>query len=135
MKPDRMTELFFFDEATAFAAGHRPCFRCRYRDATRFVGAWRSGNDRPNERLTDVDDALRHERESDGWTAPLARLPDGVFIDLDGPMIVRGGSLYPWSLNGYSRPEVGSNDTVRVITPQSVVEAFRSGYSPQIGIA
>lgn len=135
MKPDRMTELFFLDEATAFAAGHRPCFRCRYRDATRFLNAWRSGNNRSNERLTDLDDALRREREANRWTAPFDRLPDGALIDMDGPMVVLGGSLYPWSIGGYGSLEAGRNDTVLVITPQSVVEAFRSGYSPQIGIA
>jgi len=29
MAPGRYTELFFLDEATACAAGHRPCHECR----------------------------------------------------------------------------------------------------------
>ena len=37
------TELFFLDEATAFAAGHRPCFFCRRDDANRFRAAWEAG--------------------------------------------------------------------------------------------
>jgi hypothetical protein len=135
LEPGHMTELFFFDEATGFAAGHRPCFRCRYRDATQFLNSWRSGNNRPDARISDVDDVIHQEREACGWIAPLDRLPDGAFVDLDGPMVVRGGSLYRWSLNGYEGPKPGSYNTVRVITPQSVVEAFRSGFSPQIGIA
>src|SRR5436853_7505403 len=44
MTPGRWTELFFLDEATAFAAGHRPCFECRKEDATRFKSCWIHGN-------------------------------------------------------------------------------------------
>ncbi len=55
------TELFFLDEATAFAAGHRPCFFCRRDDANRFRAAWEEGNGVADIRAREID-AVLHRR-------------------------------------------------------------------------
>ena len=38
------TELFFLDEPTVLAAGHRPCFECRRKDAEKFAEQWRAAH-------------------------------------------------------------------------------------------
>src|SRR5216684_8032834 len=60
------TELFFLDEATAFAAGHRPCFFCRRNDANRFRAAWQESNRVADVLARDIDAALHGERLSGG---------------------------------------------------------------------
>jgi hypothetical protein len=104
------TELFFLDEATAFAAGHRPCFFCRHQDALRFRAAWEQGN-----RVTDIlapeMDAVLHRERLSGTSkrlhelpAPIERLPDGAMVALDGEshVVVKGQALR-WSFDGYRR--------------------------------
>jgi hypothetical protein len=88
MAPNRYTELFFLDEATALAAGHRPCAECRRADFLRFRAAWLAGNPGrglgPRPRVAEIDRVLHAERVGPGgrptWTAPLADLPDGVMV-------------------------------------------------------
>jgi hypothetical protein len=167
MTPNRWTELFFFDEATAFSAGHRPCFECRRADALRFKRAWLAGN--PEQKFNEktpiafIDEILHRERiAKDGskirHEEKLAALPNGTFIDLNNaPYLVWAGQLYKWTPEGYSleatvpgnrtsaMPEPGSRKTeahnsqnpspdsiVRVLTPRSIVNAFRAGYIPAI---
>src|SRR5947209_12559862 len=84
------TELFFLDEATAFAAGHRPCFFCRRDDAERFRAAWEKGNDRSGVRASEMDEVLHRER-LDGKAKrlhplpmPLEKLPDGAMVQAAG---------------------------------------------------
>src|SRR5207245_10050941 len=90
MQPGRFTELFFLDEATAFAAGHRPCALCRRADYNRFLeltGA--RGAD-------EIDARLHEERVGQRGPAP-GDLPDGAFVLLDGePWPVAGGGLPRW---------------------------------------
>ncbi|MGC2774847.1 MAG: hypothetical protein WA418_04335, partial [Bradyrhizobium sp.] len=80
------TELFFLDEATAFAAGHRPCFYCRRDDANRFRAAWEQGNGLANIRARDIDAVLHRERLEGGkkrlhaLPAPIEALPDGAMV-------------------------------------------------------
>ena len=80
------TELFFLDEATAFAAGHRPCFFCRRQDANRFRAAWEQGNGIANVRAGDMDAVLHAERLSSGkkrlhaLSMPMQQLPDAVMV-------------------------------------------------------
>src|ERR1700710_2043149 len=92
------TELFFLDEATAFAAGHRPCFYCRRADANGFRAAWESGNNVTAVRATDMDEVLHRER-LDGrakrlheLSMPLDALPDGAMVQAGGDsyLIARG---------------------------------------------
>ena len=66
MSPGRYTELFFLDEASAFAAGHRPCGECRRADFAAFKAAWFAGNATTdlgwNPPITQVDAILHRER-------------------------------------------------------------------------
>ena len=126
------TELFFLDEPTALAAGHRPCFECRRSSAKAFAAAF------PGER-TDADamDAVLHRERLDGrrkrlWRAPIAALPDGAFVAIDGrPHAVRGGELWPWSFAGYGAPMgFEGEEMADVLTPPSTVAALAAGYRP-----
>ena len=85
MQPGRFTELFFLDEATAFAAGHRPCALCRREDYNRFKAIWSALHPRPGPGATAIDAQLQGERlgpetRAAPPPAPLAELPDGVFV-------------------------------------------------------
>jgi hypothetical protein len=135
MSPGSWTELFFLDEAAAFAAGHRPCAECRRADFVRFQDAWRRiyPDSVP---LADVMDARLHaERRVRPWikrtfTADLATLPDGSYIKLDGrPWLVLGDGLLAWSADAYHerrrRPPSGA---VVVLTPPSIVAVLHAGY-------
>ena len=128
MQPGRFTELFLLDEATAFAAGHRPCFECRRADATRFAELWSAvhgGIGRAS--APAMDEALHAERcsapDRRKVNMPVASLPDGVFVRVNGqPAVVLGRSLLTWTPHGYSavldRPE---SSTIEMITPPSTV--------------
>jgi hypothetical protein len=148
MQPGRYTELFFIDEATAFAAGHRPCMLCRNAEARRFAGAWLAGNpNAPPLRSVDALDRALHAERVDPITrrqrtrrAPVRGLPDGAMITLDAgpgaPLLVWGGALWPWSFDGYRHPlaleEPVLAGEATLLTPPSVVEAFRAGYRPAV---
>jgi len=135
---DSYTELFFLDEPTALAAGHRPCFECRRRDALAFATGWQRAfglNDRP--RVSAMDETLHRER-LDGrakrvHALPIAGLPDGAFVSLGGnAFAVRGRSLLRWTPSGYtarrSRPR---GETADVLTPPAILAVLASGYGPQ----
>ena len=99
------TELFFLDEATAFAAGHRPCFFCRRDDANRFRAAWEEGNGARSVLARDVDAVLHRERLDRGkkrlhpLPGPLPELPDGAMVQAGAEsfLIVQGRALR-WSM-------------------------------------
>lgn len=130
------TELFFLDEATAFAAGHRPCFYCRRDDANRFRAAWEQGNGAANVRARDIDVVLHHERLDRGrkrlhrLPLPLKALPDGAMVQAGAAyfLIVRGKALQ-WSMAGYRKAE-GAFDEAKLLTPPSTLRAFGAGYRP-----
>jgi hypothetical protein len=132
------TELFFLDEPTAFAAGHRPCFECRRKDAEAFAEGWRQAfglRERPH--APDIDDRLHAER-LDGRAKRLCRrklddLPDGAFFVLEErPYAVRGGSLLRWSPNGYdARKRKPKGVTVDVLTPPAILSVLAAGYRPR----
>ena len=139
MTPRRWTELFFLDEATALAAGHRPCAFCRRPAFRAFVEAWASVTGGPA-RAPAVDAALHADRVPPrrGHPRPTARLgdlPDGTFVTLPGEeetaSLVADGKLWAWSHAGYSRPVRRSPRlTVTVLTPAASVIALRAGYRP-----
>jgi len=126
LQPGKFTELFFLDEATAFAAGHRPCALCRRADYNRFlelVGA--SGADEIDERLhaERVDGRERRLHE-----APLADLPDGAFVLRDGePWLVRGDALLRWTPAGYT-DRSARRGSAKLITPPTLVDVLRSDW-------
>jgi hypothetical protein len=126
------TELFFLDEPTALASGHRPCFECRRAAALAYRDAFASSG-KPS--AAEMDLALHAER-LDHFAGrfdarPLAELPDGAMIERAGrPCAVRGDALLPWSFLGYGAPERRTTETVRVLTPASSVAALAAGYRP-----
>jgi hypothetical protein len=130
------TELFFLDEATALAAGHRPCFFCRRDDANRFRAAWAEGNAVPPPRAKEMDDVLHGER-LDGRVKrlhasrePVEALPDGAMVHGSGEafLTVKGKALR-WSFDGYRLANMPIGE-VQLITPPSTLRALRAGYRP-----
>ncbi|MBN8856473.1 MAG: hypothetical protein J0H07_31755 [Sphingobacteriales bacterium] len=143
MTPNRWTELFFLDEATAFAAGHRPCFECRREDAVRFKSCWTKGNPEygfsVKTPIGEIDKILHGERidacgQKVTYEALLQELPDGTFIELEGrAWLVANGHVHGWTPFGYEKGRaLPSGQRVKVLTPRSVVNAFRAGYIVQI---
>jgi hypothetical protein len=127
------TELFFLDEATAFAAGHRPCFYCRREDANRFRAAWEKGNRVSEVLAPDMDAVLHRERLASSrklhpLPMPLEKLPDGAMIQAgeESYLIARGRPLL-WSPSGYRAVKGGIN-AAKLLTPPSTVRAFLAGY-------
>jgi hypothetical protein len=131
------TELFFLDEVTALAAGHRPCFKCRPAEAHAFMAALCNGS-RPD-RLPKVDaiDRMLHGERIEGrgkrlHTATSASLADGAMIEIGGDAYaIRDGRLLRWSFDGYSdasRPLPAG--PVILLTPPAAVAALRAGYRP-----
>ena len=128
------TELFFLDEVTAFAAGHRPCFECRRQDAERFAVLFSGKKQRAS---ADAMDRVLHAERLDGKAKRTHRrnldsLPDGAMIALDGEVFaVRDKHLLPWTPSGYSaskpRPR---NLEVDVLTPPSILSVLGRGYAP-----
>ena len=137
---DSYTELFFLDEVTALAAGHRPCFECRHKDADTFAGLWprpRKKKERP--RAAEMDRVLQAER-LDGRSKRQHRLaiddlPDGACIvmpdDDDQAGMIRGNKLLRWTPEGYvlagRRPR---GISVAVLTPPSILAVLKAGYQP-----
>jgi hypothetical protein len=129
------TELFFLDEATAFAAGHRPCFFCRRDDANRFRAAWEEGNGVADLLAPEMDAVLHRERLASGKKLhPLQmkfeKLPDGTMVqDGDESFLVVEGEALKWSPAGYAKAERALSDA-KLLTPPSTVRAFAAGFRP-----
>jgi hypothetical protein len=130
------TELFFLDEATAFAAGHRPCFFCRRDDANRFRAAWEEGNGVSGVLARDIDIVLHRERLERGkkrlhaLPMPLQQLPDGAMVQAgtESYLITQGAALL-WSPDGYRRPQNALTEAM-LLTPPSTLRALSAGYRP-----
>jgi hypothetical protein len=142
MRPGHYTELFFLDEATALAGGHRPCAECQRDRFRAFCRAWQAGNPGHGSTAGAIDERLHAERMNpDGskrtFTARLGDLPDGVFVRLEGgrdqAWLVWGGALLAWSAGGYGeRRQRRQGEQVKVLTPRSTVAALRAGYVPDV---
>jgi hypothetical protein len=146
MAPNRYTELFFLDEATGLAAGHRPCAECQRKRYIAYRDAWALGNcyarrtERPS--ADEMDNQLHAERldssRSKGtFLAKVGDLPDGVFITrterIDQALLIQGDYLLAWSPGGYSdRVRRRNGDLVSVLTPESTVSAIRAGFVPGV---
>ena len=139
LAPGRFTELFFLDEATALAAGHRPCALCRHEDYQRLGEIWRELH--PGQSGADaIDGQLHHERigaETRGrrlHPAALDDLPDATFIVHNGePWLVRGPYLLRWSAAGYAlRRARPAGEQALVITPPSLLAILRADWQPLV---
>lgn len=128
------TQLFFLDEITAFAAGHRPCFECRRAEAEAFRALFGEGKRR---RAPEMDAVLHEERLAGGakrrWERLFDQLPDGAMIVLEGlAFAIYGDALMPWRFDGYGaarkRPAGG---TAQVLTPPSIIGVLDAGYRPR----
>jgi hypothetical protein len=138
LQPRRFTELFFLDEPTALAAGHRPCAECRREDFVRFRDLWVDVNG-GSARVDDIDRRLHAERLTPDRTkrlheARLADLPDGAMVSDDGKAwLVAGGELLAWSPFGYGeRRSLRGPLEVRTLTPPSILRVLRAGYRPSV---
>jgi hypothetical protein len=140
LQPGRFTELFFLDEVTAFAAGHRPCALCRQEDYRRFVTLWHKLHPGDDAGANAIDALLHAERVEPGSRAqrrhevPFDGLPDGAFILHDGaPYLLDGHRLLRWSAAGYeaSIPRPVTRQAV-LLTPPSLVAVLDAGWQPLV---
>jgi len=136
--PGRWTALYFLDEATALAAGHRPCGECRYDDHRRFTAAFGAAHGVAERRVDAVDrilhlDRLDDRRDKRTYVATVAELPDGAMVEVDGTAsLVRAGALWRWTPGGYGAPREAPGGELVVLTPRSVVAAIAAGYAPAL---
>jgi hypothetical protein len=131
LQPGRFTELFFLDEATAFAAGHRPCALCRREDYNRFLPLVDATRAREiDERLHEerVDPATRGHRVHE---TRMDDLPDGAFVmDGETPKLVLGDALLTWTPGGYTAREARpAGARAALVTPPSLVAVLRGGWT------
>ncbi len=142
MQPNRYTELFFLDEATALAAGHRPCFECRRQDAIRFAVCWQRAQGLSQRHSAPEMDAILHrervtrEGHKVTYRAAARELPAGTFVRRDPPgsdYLFDGKRLLPWAPQGYGAPvEIDLHEPLTVLTPRSIVAALSAGYAPML---
>ncbi len=138
LQPGRFTELFFLDEATAFAAGHRPCALCRREDYVCFGEIWSELH--PDQAGADAIDAQLHEERLDRnrtqrrHKAALDELPDGAFVLADGaPSLVLREELLSWTAAGYvSRRPRPVRRRAELITPPSLVAVLSAGWQAAV---
>ena len=141
--PNHYSELFFLDEATALAAGHRPCAQCRRERFLAFKASWLKANASelaPNTSIAALDIQLHTERARKGgikvtYEAPLETPPPGCFIEiLNQPYLLWNDQLHLWSHTGYQKSNLTLLPTtlVSVLTPASIVAMFRHGFRPQV---
>lgn len=145
MSPGCYTELFFLDEATALAAGHRPCYECNRERYGQFKAAWLAGNPQcgfdQKTSIREIDKILHSERVGNVkqkvvWQSRLSELPDGVIVSLSGESsscyLLRANKLLLWSPEGYSEAKTVAMDShVEVLTPWSTVNAIAAGFLPE----
>jgi hypothetical protein len=141
MPPGRWTALFFLDEATALAAGHRPCGYCRRQDYLAYAEAWRraAGLER-RPRAGEMDARLHAERVEPRTrhkrTRPcvIGNLPDGAMVRYEGGCgLLAGGRFLPWSFAGYRDPVALAPDSaVELLTPPASVAVIAAGYRPML---
>lgn len=127
MRPGHYTELFFLDEATALAAGHRPCMECQRERATEFKRLWNLVNE-PVKSLVEMDEVLR-AKVGPGFTiAKASSIPDGVIVTLeDQLLLVHHGKTFLWSFDGY-RPFDTSDEFLTFVTPDPIVRVLSAGF-------
>jgi hypothetical protein len=141
MPPGRWTALFFLDEATALAAGHRPCAYCRRADFAAFAEAWHGAHQAAQRPRAPEIDALLHAERVDPRSrrqrtrpAVAGELPDGVMVRHRGTTgLLAGGRLLRWSFAGYLAPvPLPPGAPVELLTPPAAVATIAAGYRPLV---
>ncbi len=142
-QPGRYSELFFLDEATAFAAGHRPCAYCQRERFNHFKSVWRrtyeSDTDARSLEITRVDAVLHQDRVSaartkNTYVTEFTELPDGTMFAFGGKaFLLHKGKQLVWSHEGYSvSGRIPKGSKVEVLTPRSIVKLYSVGYTPLV---
>ena len=143
MQPGNYTELFFCDEATALAAGHRPCGQCRPLDYRRYMNAWQQayGLEAPP-RAGEIDNLLHQARVAQDKRqirihSGLGDLPDGAIVSFPeepgAAWLIWQGNLHRWSHEGYhDRRSIIADEEVIVLTPEPTLRVLSAGYKPVV---
>lgn len=142
-KPGHYSELFFLDEATAFAAGHRPCAYCQRSRFDSFKTAWAAsfqGNSgRTNLPVAEMDRVLHAQRVARGlekvtFSANAGSLPEGtMFAVNDEAFLLHSGSSWRWTFKGYEPADaVPGAPEVTILTPRAIVQLFANGFKPRV---
>jgi hypothetical protein len=135
MAADSYTELFFLDEATAYAAGHRPCAECRRADYNAFKAAFAAARPADDIRAALQMDVILHAERTAAVRAraPATALPDGAMIALGGQAFLKlGDGLRPWTPGGYGPARSLPGGEVEVLTPPAILAVLRAGLPVQI---
>jgi hypothetical protein len=141
MQPGKYTELFFLDEGTAFAAGHRPCAECRRARYQEFIGAWRQVHGEPEagRSLPQTIDRLLHAHRiarvgrKVSFEAAVEDLPDGTFFATgDRAVLIWNDRQFEWSFEGYVESTTRAFGVVTVLTPRPIVGLFLHGFRPDV---
>lgn len=144
--PGRYSELFFLDEATALAAGHRPCAHCRRQRYNEFKRLWCFVNDLPNASVVssrEIDEQLHLERVSRSrekilFSTSFSEVPDGTLIALGRQaFLVWSNRLHKWSPDGYvtTSPLPHQTDVVQIITPKTIIQLYKMGFKPIVHVS
>src|SRR5262249_27964087 len=137
-QPNRYSELFVLDEATAFAAGHRPCNYCWHARFAEFRQAWLRAFVANSVNADEIDARIHSDRVLRNgskltFQCALTALPEGTFVERNGEaFLVRGGCLRKWSFDGYLSAAELDISEVSVLTPRCIVEVFRAGFRPSV---
>lgn len=142
MTPGQYTELFFLDEATALAAGHRPCATCQRARYDEFKSLWTRANPGTAGSIEDIDSCLQRERVASKGaaarcTSRLSDVPEGALVTKESnpsaALLHWRGQLHPWTPDGYLSAVPARNDeTVSLITPPSVCRVLSAGFVTRI---
>lgn len=129
------TELFFLDEVTALAAGHRPCFECRRKAANEFSSLWVGCFGKHEKSLADeMDKRIHAQRTSHKKTlskAELNDMPDGTTLKINGVCYAKKhGYFLEWSGEGYKISALPQGE-IHLLTPPSIVSVLEAGYEPK----
>ena len=136
MRQGRYTELFFLDEATALAAGHRPCGQCENSRQLEFTSMWKKTFP-DDDSLEQIDRKLHSSRINESGSKTVfetdcSELPNGAMIrdpHSSGSLLIRNEFVYPWTPQGYGVRLVRPKGTVEVLTPRPTVSVLARGFT------
>lgn len=130
----KYTELFFFDEAVALAAGHRPCGECQHHRLLEFKSFVGTTSKAPV--VDEIDGILHSQRRGPADLVPVRALPSGTFVDVNGPVLLWEEQAFRWRSSGGYTPvdTLAPLRKVRVLTPGLTRAALEQGFVPSVRI-